>query len=85
MCQKVLRAGRRPVYLSMLHKYAFLDISCNRALILSSFFQFFVLRFTSNEAGIIFEYRLWDTYNYREIRPWTKVVSKTDVGECVCE
>eukprot|EP01039_Chlorochromonas_danica_P008280 gene8280-9129_t len=35
--------------------------------------------FTANEAGCYFEYRLWDAYGYKEIRPWTPVTKKTSV------
>ena len=36
--------------------------------------------FQANEPGVSFEYRVWDPYNYEEIRPWTPVVFKHDVG-----
>jgi len=36
--------------------------------------------FTADEFGCIFEYRVWDPYNYIEIRPWTKVTFKTNIG-----
>lgn len=36
--------------------------------------------FTSDKVGCIFEYRVWDPYHYIEIRPWTKVVRKTNIG-----
>jgi hypothetical protein len=35
--------------------------------------------FSSNKAGVVYEYRLWDPINYKEIRPWNPVVSKTGV------
>jgi hypothetical protein len=38
------------------------------------------LRFACDEAGCVFEYRVWDVYNYRELRPWTPVVHKTDIS-----
>ena len=37
-------------------------------------------RFSCDEAGCAYEYRIWDPYNYKELRPWTKVVRKTDVS-----
>ena len=36
--------------------------------------------FAANEPGVSFEYRIWDPYNYEELRPWTPVVFKHDVG-----
>ena len=39
-----------------------------------------IFLFTCNEPGCIFEYRVWDPYNYIELREWTQVVQKTDVG-----
>ncbi len=36
--------------------------------------------FAANEPGVSFEYRIWDPYNYVELRPWTPVVYKHDVG-----
>ena len=39
------------------------------------------VRFTSNKPGVQYQYRVWDTYNFKELRPWTPVVSKTDIGE----
>eukprot|EP01041_Mallomonas_annulata_P009208 gene9208-19100_t len=38
------------------------------------------LVFASDESGVIYEYRVWDRYNYKELRPWTPVVSKTDIA-----
>eukprot|EP00606_Chrysophyceae_sp_TOSAG23-5_P001461 GSChrysophyteH2.ASY1.ANO1.245.1 assembled CDS len=36
--------------------------------------------FSANEPGVSFEYRVWDPYNYIEMRAWTKCVKKHDVG-----
>ena len=36
--------------------------------------------FNADEFGCIFEYRVWDPVNYIEIRPWTSVTYKTDIG-----
>jgi hypothetical protein len=36
--------------------------------------------FAANEPGVSFEYRVWDPYNFIELRPWTPVVYKHDVG-----
>jgi hypothetical protein len=36
--------------------------------------------FTPDEAGVVYEYRVWDPVNYIEVRPWTKCTKKTDVG-----
>lgn len=42
--------------------------------------SFPTFQFSSDEPGVTFEYRIWDPYYYKEIRPWTAVVSKTDIG-----
>ena len=39
-----------------------------------------VFEFGTDEPGCVFEYRVWDPYNYIELRPWTPVVKKTIVG-----
>jgi hypothetical protein len=36
--------------------------------------------FAANEPGVSFEYRVWDPYNYIEIRQWTQCVKKHDIG-----
>jgi hypothetical protein len=36
-------------------------------------------RFTSDEGGVAYEYRVWDPVNFKELREWTPVVSKTSV------
>lgn len=36
--------------------------------------------FAANEPGVSFEYRVWDPYNYIEIRNWTQCVRKHDIG-----
>lgn len=36
--------------------------------------------FSANEPGVSFEYRVWDPYNYVEIREWTTCVFKHDIG-----
>ena len=36
--------------------------------------------FAANEPGVSFEYRVWDPYNYIEIREWTTCVFKHDIG-----
>lgn len=36
--------------------------------------------FSSSKPGVHFEYRLWDPYNYKEIRPWNAVRSKAGIG-----
>jgi hypothetical protein len=36
-------------------------------------------RFSSDEGGCVFEYRLWDHYRYKEIRQWTSVMWYTHV------
>ncbi len=38
-----------------------------------------VFKFEADEAGCIFEYRVWNLYYFYELRKWTKVVDKTDV------
>lgn len=38
-----------------------------------------VCRFASTEAGVSFEYRIWDPINYKQLRAWTAVVHKTSV------
>jgi hypothetical protein len=38
-----------------------------------------LFRFNSNKPGCSFEYRVWDFYRHKEIRPWTPVVGKTNV------
>jgi hypothetical protein len=40
--------------------------------------QIFV--FSANKPGVHFEYRLWDPYNYKEIRPWNAVREKAGIG-----
>jgi hypothetical protein len=35
--------------------------------------------FAGDEEGCSFEYRIWDPYHYKEIKPWTPVVRKADV------
>lgn len=37
-------------------------------------------KFEADEAGVTYEYRVWDAYNYKEIRPWVPVTFKTDVA-----
>ncbi|CAM9247287.1 unnamed protein product, partial [Ectocarpus fasciculatus] len=36
-------------------------------------------RFTSDEGGVAYEYRVYDPLNYKELREWTPVVSKHSV------
>lgn len=36
--------------------------------------------FSANEAGCHFEYRVWDQYNYKQLREWTPTVKKADMG-----
>jgi len=36
--------------------------------------------FALDEPGVIYEYRVWDPVNYKEIRPWSPCTVKTDVG-----
>ena len=36
--------------------------------------------FAANEPGVSFEYRVWDPYNYVEMRQWTECVFKHDIG-----
>lgn len=38
-----------------------------------------IFRFEADEAGCIFEYRVWDLYYFYELRKWTKVGKDTDV------
>jgi hypothetical protein len=38
-------------------------------------------RFTADEGGVSYEYRVWDPLNFKELRAWTPVTSKTSVGE----
>ena len=35
--------------------------------------------FSCDEPGCIFQYRVWDPYNYKELMPWTPVVYRADV------
>jgi hypothetical protein len=35
--------------------------------------------FAGDEPGCQFEYRVWDPYNYKELKPWTPVVYRADV------
>lgn len=39
-----------------------------------------LFEFAANEPGVSFEYLIWDPYYYKEIRPWTPVVKKHDIG-----
>lgn len=36
-------------------------------------------QFAADEPGVHFEYRVWDPENYKEVRPWSKVVKKTGI------
>jgi hypothetical protein len=36
-------------------------------------------RFASDEPGCVFEYRIWDVLKFKELRPWTSVLLKTQV------
>lgn len=35
---------------------------------------------SSDKPGSYFEYRIWDPYNFKQVRPWNKVVKKAGMG-----
>lgn len=39
-----------------------------------------IFSFGADKPGVYFEYRVWDPVHYKELRPWTEVVGKTNIG-----